>query len=49
MSQAIAFYTLAYSKKLRAVGVQEQQAEVQAEAMAELIEERLVTKLDIEL
>ncbi|MBF0107843.1 MAG: DUF1640 domain-containing protein [Magnetococcales bacterium] len=48
MSTAIAFDTLAYAKKLKAVGFTEDQAEVQAEAMVELIEERLATKLDIE-
>ncbi|MBF0132161.1 MAG: DUF1640 domain-containing protein [Magnetococcales bacterium] len=49
MSTAIAFDTLAYTKKLRAAGVPEAQAEVHAEAMAELVEERLATKLDIDL
>lgn len=43
----LAFDTLAYSKKLKAAGVPEQQAEVQAEAFAEIIEERLGTKQDI--
>ncbi|HAT50083.1 MAG: hypothetical protein HQL07_10925 [Nitrospirae bacterium] len=49
MSIAIAFDTLAYAKKLKAAGVPESQAEVHAEAMAELVEDRLATKLDIEL
>jgi len=49
VSTAIAFDTLAYAKKLRAAGVPETQAEVHAEAMAELVEDRLATKLDIEL
>lgn len=44
---AIAFDTLAYAKKLRQAGVPEAQAEVQAEAMAELVEERLATKRDL--
>ncbi len=44
---AIAFDTLAYSKKLKAAGVPEKQAEVQAEAFAEIIEDRLATKQDI--
>ena len=44
---AITFDTLAYSKKLRAVGVDEKQAEVQAEALAEIIEDKLVTKRDL--
>ena len=47
MSSAIAFDSLAYVKKLKAVGVPEEQAEVQAEAFAEIIEERLATKQDI--
>ncbi|MCH8329686.1 MAG: DUF1640 domain-containing protein [Nanoarchaeota archaeon] len=44
MGQAIAFDTHAYVKKLKAVGFTEEQAEVQAEALAELIDERLATK-----
>ncbi len=47
MSHAIAFDTLAYAKKLKEAGVPERQAEVQAEAMAELVEERLATKQDL--
>ncbi|MBF0108888.1 MAG: hypothetical protein HQL76_06925 [Magnetococcales bacterium] len=47
MSTAIAFDTLAYAKKLKAAGVPESQAEVHAEAMAELIEDRLATKQDL--
>ncbi|MBF0435025.1 MAG: DUF1640 domain-containing protein [Magnetococcales bacterium] len=43
----MAFDTLAYAKKLKSVGFTEAQAEVQAEAMAELIEERLATKRDL--
>lgn len=43
----ITFDTLAYSKKLKAAGVPEKQAEVQAEAFAEIIEERLATKQDL--
>ena len=41
------FDTLAYVKKLRAAGVPEEQAEVQAEAFAEIIEDRLATKKDV--
>lgn len=48
MGSAIAFDTLAYSKKLKNVGFTEQQAEVLAETQAELIEERLATKKDLE-
>lgn len=48
MSAAI-LDTHAYVKKLKAVGFTEEQAEVQAETMAELVNERLVTKADLEL
>ncbi len=44
---AIAFDTLAYAKKLKEAGFTEQQAEVQAEAMAELVNEQLATKRDL--
>ena len=44
---AIAFDTLAYAKKLKKAGVPEEQAEVQAEALAEIVEERLSTKRDL--
>jgi hypothetical protein len=44
----ITFDTYAYVKKLRAVGVSEEQAEVQAHAIAELVNDRLVTKEDLE-
>ncbi|MBF0133493.1 MAG: DUF1640 domain-containing protein [Magnetococcales bacterium] len=47
MSTAIAFDMLAYAKRLKAAGVPESQAEVHAEAMAELIEDRLATKQDL--
>jgi len=45
----VTFDTLSYTKKLKAAGVPEKQAEVQAETFAEIIEERLATKQDIEL
>ena len=48
MSAAI-FDTHAYIKKMKAVGFTEEQAEVQAEAVADLINERLVTKADLDL
>ena len=41
------FDTLQYAKKLREAGFTEQQAEVQAEAMAELVDDKLATKQDI--
>ena len=47
MGNAIAFDTLAYSKRLKKAGFTDEQAEVQAEAMAELIDERLATKEDV--
>lgn len=47
ISSPIAFDSLAYVKKLRAVGVPEKQAEVQAEAFYKIVEERLATKQDI--
>lgn len=43
----IVFDTLAFSKKLRAAGVPEKQAEVQAEALAEIFDENLATKKDL--
>ena len=43
------FDTLQFVKKLKEAGVPERQAEVQAEAMAEIIEERLVTKQTLDL
>ena len=46
--RAIVFDTLAYTKKLLAGGFSKQQAEAQAEAIAELIDNNLVTKRDIE-
>ncbi|OFY62903.1 MAG: hypothetical protein A3H98_00750 [Bacteroidetes bacterium RIFCSPLOWO2_02_FULL_36_8] len=47
MAHALTFDTLAYAKKLIAVGVPVQQAEVQAETFAEIIDENLATKQDI--
>ena len=43
----LALNTLAYAKKLIAAGVPERQAEAQAEALAEIVEDTLATKLDI--
>ena len=48
MSVAI-FDTHAYIKRMKAVGFTEEQAEVQAETVADLINERLVTKADLDL
>ncbi|MEM9243863.1 MAG: hypothetical protein AAGA27_07440 [Pseudomonadota bacterium] len=44
---ALAFDTLRYAKRLREVGVPEEQAEIQAEAIQEPIGEQLATKLDL--
>ncbi len=44
----ITFDTYAYVKRLKAVGVSEEQAEVQAQAIAGLVDDRLVTKEDFE-
>ena len=43
----ISFDTLAYAKKLTSAGFTMEQAEVQAEALKDIIEERLATKQDI--
>jgi len=45
---SITFDTLSYSKKLRSTGISEQQAEVHAEALAEIIQNNLVTKQDLD-
>ena len=42
-----AFDTLEYFEKLKAVGVPEEQAKVQANAMREIVEDRLVTKAEL--
>jgi len=47
MAHAIAFDTLAYAKKMKAVGFTEEQAEVQAEAISDLINNQLTTKQDL--
>jgi hypothetical protein len=43
----VTFDTLGYFEKLKAVGVPEEQAKVQANALRELIDERLATKQDV--
>lgn len=47
MPASATFNTLAYAKKLKAAGFTDEQAEIQAEALSEIIEERLVTKQDL--
>ena len=44
---SILFDTHGYVKKLQAVGFTEQQAEVQAQAIADLVDEQLATKRDL--
>ena len=46
---AIAFDTLAYVKKLKAVGVPNDQAEIQSETIAQVMEERIATKHDMDM
>lgn len=43
----MAFDTLQFAKKLIGAGVPQHQAEVQAEAIAELVQEKLATKTDL--
>jgi predicted phage-related endonuclease len=45
----VAFDTLTYSKKLQQAGFTATQAEAQAEALRDVVEENLATKRDIEL
>jgi hypothetical protein len=47
MNRAISFDTLAYAKKLIAAGFTERQAEVQAEALSEIIDKHIATNQDI--
>ena len=47
MPSAITFDTLAYARKLKSAGFTEKQAEIQAEALVEIVDERLATKQDI--
>ncbi len=44
---SLTFDTLAYVKKLKAAGMPELQAEVQAETFAEIIDEKFATKQDL--
>ncbi len=47
MPSTLTFDTLAYVKRLRSAGVTEEQAEIHAEALAEILEERIATKQDL--
>jgi hypothetical protein len=44
---AITFDTLAYANKLKAAGVEEKQAEVQAETLALVIDEQMASSRDL--
>ncbi len=44
----ITFDTLSYAKKLKSAGFTDQQAEIQAEAMKELMISELATKADLQ-
>jgi hypothetical protein len=44
---AITFDTLAYANKLKAVGVEEKQAEIQAETLASVIDEQMASSRDL--
>jgi len=47
MPSVMIFDTLAYAKKLKAAGVPDEQAEVQAEALKDIVNTELVTKRDL--
>ena len=49
MAHAIVFDTLAYAKKLIEVGVPAKQAEVQAETLADLVNEQIVSRQYLDL
>lgn len=46
-NMAAVFDTLQYAKRLKEAGFTEQQAEVQAEALAEIVDDKLATKQDL--
>ena len=47
MSSELIFDTLQYANKLKEAGVSEKQAEVNAEAIAEIVNSKLATKRDL--
>ncbi len=51
MGQSIPFDTLSYAKRLKSVGFTEEQAEAQAEALGNIVNEQLVSRefLDMRL
>jgi hypothetical protein len=48
MGKSITFDTLQYAKKLKNAGLNDELAEIQAEALKEIIEDNLATKRDLE-
>ncbi|MCD4778468.1 MAG: CCDC90 family protein [Desulfobacterales bacterium] len=47
MPSVMTFDTLAYAKKLKAAGVPDEQAEVQAEALKDIVNTELMSKRDL--
>jgi uncharacterized membrane protein len=47
MTSVLIFNTLQYANRLKAAGVPEKQAEIQAETLAEVIDNQLTTKQDL--
>jgi len=48
MGDNLIFNTLQYSNRLKKAGVSEEQANVHAEAIADLVDNRMATKKDLE-
>jgi len=48
MGDNLIFNTLQYANRLKKAGVSEEQANVQAEAIADLVDNRMATKKDLE-
>lgn len=48
MGKAMTFDTLQYANKLKKAGLSDQLAEIQAEALKDIIEDNLATKRDLE-
>jgi hypothetical protein len=47
MANTLIFDTLRYANKLKSAGMPEKQAEIQAETLAEIVNENLATKRDL--
>ena len=48
MEKGLTFDTLAYAQKLKKAGVPEEQASAHAETLAEIMDERVATKQDLQ-